>query len=52
MDITKETNIEKLKSLAYDQMVQLEQTQQNLRILNARIGELQTNEEVVKKTDK
>ena len=52
MDITKETNIEKLKSLAYDQMVQLEQTQQNLRILNARIGELQTNAEVVKKTDK
>ena len=50
MDITKETNIEKLKSLAYDQMVQLEQTQQNLRILNARIGELQS--EVAKKTDK
>ena len=51
MDITKETNIEKLKSLAYDQMVQLEQTQQNLRILNARIGELQ-NAEVAKKETK
>lgn len=52
MDLSKETNVEKLKALAYDQMVQLEQTQANLRILNARIGELQTNEEVVKKTDK
>ena len=52
MDLQKITDIKELKSLAYDQMVQLEQTQQNLRILNARIGELQTNAEVVKKTDK
>lgn len=52
MDITKETDVNKLKALAYDQMVQLEQTQTNLRVLNARIGELQTNDEVAKKTNK
>ena len=50
MDLSKETNVEKLKSLAYDQMVQLEQIQQNLRILNARISDLQN--ETPKKTDK
>jgi hypothetical protein len=31
--------VEQLKSLAYDQMVLLEQTQRNLQILNAKISE-------------
>lgn len=52
MDITKITDVKELKSLAYDQMAQLEATQQNLRMLNQRIAELSQNAEVAKKTDK
>ena len=48
MDLTKETSIEKLKALAYDQMAQLEVTQNNLRALNQRIAEL--SEEAQKTT--
>ena len=40
MDLTKETNVDKLKSLAYDQVVQIETAQQNLRLLQQRIQEL------------
>ena len=48
MDISKETNINKLKALAYDQMLILEQTQNNLRALNARIVQL---EQHIEETD-
>lgn len=40
MDISKETNKDKLQALAYQQMKLLEQTQRNLQILEARIAEL------------
>jgi hypothetical protein len=40
MDLSKETNVEKLKAMAYDQLAQLEAVQSNLRALNARIAEL------------
>jgi myo-inositol catabolism protein IolC len=40
MDISKETNVEKLKALAYDQLAQLEAVQANLRALNERIAQL------------
>jgi hypothetical protein len=46
MDITKQT-VEQLKSLAYDQMVELERIQTNLRILNTEI-EKRKNEPVKK----
>lgn len=49
MDLQKETNVEKLKSLAYDQMVALEQTQTNLRLINQRIAELSKETEAVEK---
>lgn len=45
MDITKKT-LDELKSLAYDQIVLLEQTKNNLSILNAEI------EKRVKELDK
>lgn len=41
MDITQITDEKELKSMAYDQMVMLEQTQNNLRLINGRIAELQ-----------
>jgi hypothetical protein len=40
IDLQKETDVTKLKSLAYDQLAQLEAVQSNLRALNARIAEL------------
>lgn len=43
MEISKLTLTE-LKALAYDQIVQLERIQANLRIINARIEELQKAE--------
>ena len=49
MDLSKETSVEKLKALAYDQMAQLEVTQQNLRALNQRIAELSEPTETPKK---
>ena len=41
MDINN-LNIEQLKSLAYDQIGELERVQNNLRALNARIATLQS----------
>ena len=38
-------SITELKALAYDQLVQLERIQANLRIINARIEELQKQED-------
>jgi len=38
MDL-KTMSLEKIKSLAYDQMVELERVQNNLRIINAEIAE-------------
>lgn len=38
-------SITELKALAYDQIVQLERIQANLRIINARIEELQKQED-------
>jgi len=49
MDLTKITDVKELKSLAYDQMAQLEQTQANLRMLNQRIAELNETTETPKK---
>lgn len=43
MEISRLTLTE-LKALAYDQIVQLERIQANLRIINARIEELQKTE--------
>ncbi len=40
MDISTETDVTKLKALAFDQIALLEQAQANIQALNARIGEL------------
>lgn len=40
MDITKITDIKELKALAYDQFIQLEQAQYNLKAVNERIAQL------------
>ncbi len=40
-DISKVTDITSLKALGYDLVSQLEQTQNNLRLVNQRIAELQ-----------
>lgn len=50
MDISKETDQTKLKALAYEQMLAIQQSQQNLSILQTRIAEL--NAEVAKKETK
>lgn len=50
MDITKITDIKELKSLAYDQTLTIQQSQQNLALLQQRIAELQN--EVAKKEAK
>ena len=41
MDLTTITDIDKLKALAYDQIQLLNQAQQNLQMINARIQQLQ-----------
>lgn len=41
MDISQITDINQLKALAYDEMMKLEAAQNNLRLLNGRIAELQ-----------
>lgn len=40
MDISKETNIEKLKALAYEQVIAKSQAEQNLAMLQSRIAQL------------
>ncbi len=40
MDPNKINDIDKLKSLAYDQLMMLEQVQQNIRLINERIKKL------------
>ena len=40
MDISEITDITKLKALAYDQLALLQQTQQNLDLINQRIAQL------------
>ena len=42
MDITKITDIKELKSLAFDQLVILEQTKNNLALINQQIVKVQT----------
>ena len=42
MDLSKKTDINELKALAYDQLSLLEVTQANIRALNQRIVELST----------
>lgn len=37
MDITNETNLDRLKALAYDQLSLLQATQQNINIIEQRI---------------
>lgn len=41
MDLTKETNVEKLKSMAFDAIQAMEIQQQNLRALQQRIAQLE-----------
>lgn len=41
MDVLSITDIDKLKVMAYDQLVLLQQVQRNLEIINTRIAELQ-----------
>ena len=43
MDISSITDINQLKSLAYDSLIAIEQQQQNLRILQERISLLQND---------
>lgn len=45
MDLATITDLTQLKAMAYDQMVVLEQTQNNLRLVNQRISALQTIED-------
>ena len=45
MDLTNKTETE-LKALAYDQLVALEQTQNNIRVLNQELQKRQTKEEL------
>lgn len=51
MDITK-MNLVELKSLAYDQLAQLEQTQNNLKIINQEIINRQQSESLQATIDK
>lgn len=52
MDISKITDIKELKALAFDQIVELEQVQLNIKRLNARMVELgQSQAEQVKAND-
>ena len=41
MDLSQETNVEKLKALAFDELRVLEQAQHNLQLINKRISELE-----------
>lgn len=50
MDLSKMTDLNELKAMAYDQVVALEQTQNNLRVINQRIEEVKAAE--AKPTDK
>jgi hypothetical protein len=50
MDIAQITDTQQLKALAYDQMLLLEQIQRNLAVIQARIGELQTDSDTPNKT--
>ena len=43
MDITKITDLNELKALAYDTVLAIEQQQSNLRIIQQRIAELQND---------
>lgn len=45
MDISKETNVEKLKAMAFDCIQRLEIEQQNLRALQIRMAELEKGKE-------
>jgi hypothetical protein len=49
MDISSITDIDKLKALAYDTLNVIEQQQQNLRILQERIAQLDQQEPPKKK---
>lgn len=45
MDLSKITDIKELKALAYDELAKKEMTENNLRIINQRLMELQTPSE-------
>jgi hypothetical protein len=44
MDISKTDDIKELKSMAYDQLLTIENAQNNLKVINQRIAELQLEE--------
>lgn len=46
MDLTKETDPTKLKALAYEQTVVIQNAQQNLQMLQARLAQLEAPAEV------
>lgn len=48
MDLSTITDIDKLKVLAYDQLVAKEQAENNLRMINQRIQEISSAEEEAK----
>ena len=49
MDISTITDIDKLKSLAYDALIAVEQQQQNLRIIQERIVQIEQDDQTKKK---
>lgn len=52
MDISKETDLNKLKALAYDELARREQADNNLRIINQRIADLNRPKAQKPKKDK
>jgi hypothetical protein len=42
MDLSQIADVDQLKVMAYDHLANLEQTQNNLRAINARIAEVQS----------
>lgn len=43
MDISNETDLNKLKAMAYDEMVVVERSQNNLRLINTRINQVMSH---------
>ncbi len=52
MDLTKITDVDKLKSMAYDQLVQKQIAEQNLQAINQRLEEVVKDQEKASKKTK
>lgn len=46
MDISKIEDVKELKALAYDQAIAVKQAENNLRVIEARIAEVQKSQDV------